>query len=94
MARRCLAALLAALLFVGGLLAADAVVTKFDAKNQTVTLKIGDKETTVDLKDVKVFLRDKEVSDVSKVRFREKQKVQVKEEDGKVTEIRVQGRRP
>lgn len=52
MLRTFVVALLALVICVGSLLAADGVVTKAD--KDKVTVKVGDKEKTVDLKGVKI----------------------------------------
>jgi hypothetical protein len=87
---RFLSAVVAILFFVGGLLAAEAMVVKYDPDTKQVVLKVGDKEHTVKLEEVKVIgPNGKEVKDLTKVKFRKEAKVEVTQEGDKITEIKI-----
>jgi hypothetical protein len=92
MVRRLLAVVLVLLLFAGGLLAADGTVVSFDKKTNKLVVKVGEKDRTVVLdKKFHVHYPDgKHVKykDFAKV-LKKGLKVELEEEDGKVTEINI-----
>lgn len=90
MLQRMLAGLVALGVFVGGLLAAEAVVVKLEKRNLTV--KFGDKEKTYKL-EKGTHIHDTDGKEVKGKAIREKLKPGVKldieEEGGKIKEINI-----
>ena len=86
MLRTFVVAILALVICVGGLLAAEGVVTKAADKDK-VTIKIGDKDKEIDLKGVKIVGADGKEAKADALK--KDVKVDVTEKDGKVTEIKI-----
>lgn len=81
-----------ALLFVAGVLLAaegkEGTIVKVDKDKNTITVKVGDEEQTVDLEKDRVKLVNAQGRAAKIGDFRTGQKVEVFEKDGKITEIR------
>ena len=89
MLRTFVCTLLALLIFVGGLMAAEGTVIAL--KKGELTVKVGDQEKTIPLKGVKVIDADgKPVSGKARIEALKKDvKVEIVEEGGKVVEIKI-----
>jgi hypothetical protein len=92
MLRKLFAVLLVLALFAGGLLAAEGTVVSYDKKTAKLVVKVGDKDRTIQL-DKKFHVHN---PDGSHVKFKDFEKVlkkglkvELEEEDGKVTEINI-----
>ena len=90
MMQRSLAAFLALLFLVGGLLAADGVVVSYDKDKMSLVVKVGDKDKTYELP-AKVHVHDvdgKEVKLKDRAdKLKKDVKVEIEEKNGKVIEI-------
>jgi hypothetical protein len=98
MLRATLCSVLAMFIFVGGILAAEATIVKYDKEAGKMTLKVGNREQMVDLKTIKVLeASGKEVA-FDKLKdlkaLREGEKIEVTEKDGKITEIKLTEKKP
>jgi hypothetical protein len=96
MLRRLLAVVLVLGLLAGGLLAADGTVVSYDKKTMKLVVKVGEKERTIQL-NKKSHVHDAKgkhlkVKDFGK-HLKKGVKVELEEEDGKVTEITIKGKK-
>ncbi|MCS7160161.1 MAG: hypothetical protein RMJ19_06790 [Gemmatales bacterium] len=90
MLRKVLAAVVAMLFAVAVGWAAEGVVEKYDKETQTAVLKVGDKEYTVKIADVKILSPKGTVIPSEKFKgFKPGTKVDVTIDGGKVVEIKL-----
>ncbi|MDW7993398.1 MAG: hypothetical protein RMI91_01995 [Gemmatales bacterium] len=90
MLRKALAAVVVILLAASLGWAAEGVVEKYDKETQTAVLKVGDKEFTVKIAEVKIVSPKGAVIPPEKFKgFKPGTKVEVTIDGGKVTEIRI-----
>jgi uncharacterized protein with FMN-binding domain len=90
MLRKLLAVTVALLLGVAVCLAAEGVVAKYDKGTQTVVVKVGDKEYSAKVADVKILSPKGNVIPAGKFKgFKEGTKVDVTIDGGKITEIKL-----
>jgi uncharacterized protein with FMN-binding domain len=90
MLRKLLTVVVALLFAVAVCLAAEGVVEKYDKDTQTAVIKVGDKEHTVKISDVKIISPEGTVIPADEFKgFTPGAKVEVTIDGGKVTEIKL-----
>ncbi len=90
MLRKLLAVTVALLFGVAVCLAAEGVVAKYDKSTQTVVVKVGDKEYSAKIADVKIFSPKGNVIPAEKFKgFKEGTKVEVTLDGDKITEMKL-----
>jgi len=90
MLRKLLAVATAMLLGISLCLAAEGVVAKYNKDTQTVVIKVGDKEYSAKVSDVKIVSPKGNVIPSEKFKgFKEGTKVDVTIDGGKITEIKI-----
>jgi hypothetical protein len=90
MMRTLLCAVAALLIAVGGVFAAEGVVTKFDETTKEVTVKVGDKTYTAKIADIKVLSAGGKEIPADKFKgFKADTKVDVTLDGDKIKEIKM-----